>query len=141
MIRYRPIFVIILALCLTIFEAPHLWAQTGNIVDEVPLEYEADMEEWHSDDEILNSPFHRQRFQDKYAEKITTGEIYHVANQMIQDFNETDWQMEEDKRRLISDQLKLFLNAMKDALDSEGIDPPLDRKVEQNIFLNKMGGG
>jgi len=140
----------ILALFLCVFMAllagaPPLSAQTPVDAGEVPSEFEdVSVDDWVSESEERTSPFHRQRFEDTYADKIQAGQIFAVASEMISLFDAQDWGENEPEQKKILNQLQRFLAALKIALLSPGIDGPLETKLEQNIFLaafNKEGFG
>ncbi len=139
MMRRWHLVVVCSALVLTILGASSLFAEMVVNIDNVPPEYEEDVAAWQTDLDIATSPFHRQRFKDTYVEAIAEGDILNIASQMISDFDNLDWGDEEDKQQRILSQLERFLDAMKTALASDDIDPPLDELSEQNLFIGIMG--
>lgn len=114
-----------------------LFAQT--LIDEAPPEYEEPLETWVLPEEVEESPFHRQRFEDTYSDRIFAGQIYSVAKEMVTAFDSLDWQANERDKRKIMNQLLLFLDALEVALHAPGIEGSLDLKAEQNIFLKTLG--
>ena len=130
--RTRVLALFLCILVALLAGAPPLSAQ--NPVDAVPSEFEdVPIDNWESEERT--SPFHRQRFEDTYADKIQTGQILAVASEMISLFDAQDWGENEPKQEKILNQLQHFLDALKVALLSPGIEGSLDTKAEQNIFL------
>jgi hypothetical protein len=138
MMRQRLIVMICYALALAAFGSPPVLAQMVVNIDNLPPEYEERVAAWQTDVDITTSPFHRQRFKDTYAEAIAYGDIHNIASQMIAVFDDLDWGEDEDKQQRIVNQLARFLEAMRTALSSDDIDPPLDEISEQNLFLGIM---
>ena len=138
--RTRILALVLCTLVALVIGAPSLSART--LVDEVPSEFEdVSVDDWVSESEERTSPFHRQRFADAYAEKIQAGEVLAVASEMISLFDAQDWGENEPKQEKILNQLQHFLDALKVALDSPGIEGSLDTKAEQNIFLEAFNTG
>ena len=104
------------------------------IVDEPPDEFN---EDWVPGDEST-SPFHRQRFGDTYLERIENGQIFTVASEMISLFDALDWGEHEAQQQKILNQLQRFRGAIRVALETPGIEGPLDLKAEQNIFIEEL---
>lgn len=114
-----------------------LWAQS--LVDEVPPEYEEPVEEWETEEEMTDSPFHKQRFlDDAISERIRLGKIVDVTSELISLFEARDWGENEIKQQKILNQLQRFLGAVKVAFRTQGIEGALDLKAEQNLFLNAL---
>ncbi len=107
-------------------------------VENPPDEYELDMDIWITPREKDSSDFHMNRFEDTYKEKIEIGKIYEVANEMIGPFARIDWGEFNTTKQKISNQLKLFLAALKEAQNAPGIVGPINEEVEQNIFINAL---
>jgi len=130
--RTRILALFLCVLVALLAGAPPLSAQPP--VDEVPSEFEdVPIDDWEPEER--SSPFHRERFEDTYADEIQTGQIFTVASEMISLFDAQDWGENEPKQEKILNQLQHFLDALKVALHSPGIEGSLDTKAEQNIFL------
>ncbi|MDB4222944.1 hypothetical protein N9850_04165 [Granulosicoccus sp.] len=113
-----------------------LYAQ--EIVTEVPPEYEKPVEEWVELLELETSSFYKGRFNDTYAQEIINGNILAVAEDMILEFENSDWGENRNQKQKILNQLQRFKGAMKVALNTEGIEGALDKNAEQNIFLESL---
>ena len=134
--RTRILALVLCTLVALLVGAPALSAQTLVDAGDVPSEFEdVSVDDWVSESEERTSPFHQQRFVDTYADDIQTGRIFAVASEMISLFDAQDWGENEPKQEKILNQLQHFLDALKVALDSPGIEGSLDTKAEQNIFL------
>jgi len=109
------------------------------IVTEVPSEYEEPVVVWITPAEMRTSPLYKGRFSDtETALQLKHGNIVTVANEMISAFEASDWADNQDKKQKILNQLQRFMAAMKIALSTQGIDGVLDKKAEQNIFLQSL---
>jgi hypothetical protein len=132
--RTRPLALTLIALAALLIGAP--WVEARIAAEEVPPEFtDASVDSWVSEAEKATSPFSRQRFSDAYATEIRDGQLRRVAGEMISLFEAQDWGDNEPGRQKILNQLHRFLAALETALNSPGIEGPLETKLEQNIFL------
>ena len=114
-----------------------LSAQT--LVDDVPPEYEEPVEVWASPEEIQASPFHKQRLlEEEYAELLGRGRIVSVISLLVAQFEARDWSENKDKQQKILNRLQLFLGAVNLSLQTPSIEGVLDKRAEQNIFLDAL---
>jgi len=108
------------------------------VVDEPPVEFEDPVGDWVTPHEQEHSPFYRGRFADRYADRISSGAIYSVAEELVDTFDALDWGANESARQKIVSQLREFLVALNIALNAPGIAAPLDTETEQDIFLKRF---
>lgn len=109
-----------------------------NPVEELEPPYEEAVDAWASSTEIDESPFHRQRLHDSYASMLQSGQVHAVVFELVAAFDNQDWGNEEVSQQRILRRLALFVRAVRDAMDSPGIQGPLDTLLEQDAFLRAL---
>jgi len=107
----------------------HAWAQ------EVPPEYEENVEDWVLVAERRESPFYVGRFQDLYAPDLAQGRAGPVLEHMLSLFEALDWQQEEPRQAQILRRARPFLAQVRSALATASQDGRVDTLEEQNAFL------
>ena len=90
---------------------------------------------WASEDVAANSPFHRNRFGDRYADDIAAGRVLQVASDLVRLFSEATWDENEAAHATVRRNLDAFLADLAIALSAPGIEGPLDTLEEQSVFF------
>ena len=124
-----------IALAIPFFVLPSAFASAQV---ELPPEFEDPVENWVVEREKNESPFHRQRLLDTYAEDIEAGRIYAVVSHLIAQFDAVDWGTNEPQQQKILRQLNRFLAALALALEEPIISGALDTAEEQDALLTAL---